>query len=255
MDDRRDLFGACSAWSRWRARRAAVFLLAATCCLTLTSAASPAQPARSLLAWCGTFAMGGGALFATAVHFGQARIAWRGALMGASLVLIPWAASGLVGLPSPWQAAGIAGLWCLGMACVPADATGAALGLSRAGFLVLLALVCDGAASGWGLFLEVPPWPPGVAARLLDLSPRTFVMEIAGFDWMRDPSVYESVGTDRIPPSLRPPYGQGAPGGPAGGPQGASAWRLAVAVLPVLVVGSITTGLRLLRSQATSDPR
>ena len=50
------------------------------------------------------------------------------------------------------------------------------------------------------------PWSPHVAARTLDLSPATWVVEAAGIDWLRRPSVYERAGGDAIGPSLRAPY-------------------------------------------------
>ena len=76
----------------------------------------------------------------------------------------------------------------------------------RGALLLVLAWAADGAASGWGVLRPAPPWAPEVASALLDLSPRTLLMESGGVDWMRHPSVYESAGTDRIGPGLRSVY-------------------------------------------------
>lgn len=94
-------------------------------------------------------------------------------------------------------------------------AVGVFLGLGRFGgwapvWAVALAVMLDGAPAGWGLLKGPPgsasggaPWDPGVAAILLDGSPRAFVMESGAVDWMRHPEVYGPVGTDRIGPELR----------------------------------------------------
>ena len=50
------------------------------------------------------------------------------------------------------------------------------------------------------------PWPPPLAARLLDLSPVGVCLESAGVDWMRQPSVYEPAGALDIDPGLRHPW-------------------------------------------------
>ncbi len=47
------------------------------------------------------------------------------------------------------------------------------------------------------------PLPAAVRARLLDLSPATFLAECAGFDWMRHPVVYDAAMTVDIDPALR----------------------------------------------------
>ena len=57
------------------------------------------------------------------------------------------------------------------------------------------------------------PWSPGVAARLLDLSPLSLVLESAGVDWMRHPAVYGPAGADALGPDLRLPW-RGALAGP-----------------------------------------
>ena len=75
--------------------------------------------------------------------------------------------------------------------------------IGRAALLVLIGWCADGAAAGWGILRPIPPWSPGVTSWLLDLSPRTLLMESAGLDWMRHPAMYEAAGTDRLGPGLR----------------------------------------------------
>jgi len=70
-------------------------------------------------------------------------------------------------------------------------------------------LVLSGLAIGLPLGFGVPDlvWArdaPGLASRLLDLSPWTLVMESAGFDWMRDPRVYDPAGTEWFSDTRRP---------------------------------------------------
>lgn len=175
-----------------------------------------------------TLAVGLGAMIAALVHGGIAHRLARVPVLLVGVLLLTWAASVASGVDDLVRCVGIAALGALGMACVPSSPGALAVGLARAVGLLLVCWVLDGAASAWGLFTETPPWSPEVAARLLDASPRAFVMEIAGFDWMRAESVYEPVGTDRIPPMLRGPY------------------RPSVAAAPLLVVGSLGICLRIL---------
>ncbi|MGD2018786.1 MAG: hypothetical protein PVJ89_11755 [Planctomycetota bacterium] len=123
----------------------------------------------------------------------------------ASLPLTPL---DLLQLPRPAGAAAVlVGLAAAGAALAPAGPAGAgvlvAAGARRAALLVLVGWAADGAAAGWGLLSPSPPWSPEVAAVLLDLSPRTLLMECGGVDWMRHPDVYEAVGTDRLGPGIR----------------------------------------------------
>ncbi len=105
----------------------------------------------------------------------------------------------------------LAGLLMLGASLVPVgprSEPGTLAGrqvIAGAGepLVLLVAWTADGAASGWGLPEPVPPWSPRVTATLLDLSPRTLLMESGGADWLRHPSVDEPAGTDRIGPGLR----------------------------------------------------
>ncbi|QDV07051.1 hypothetical protein Poly30_25700 [Planctomycetes bacterium Poly30] len=193
------------------------------------------------LALAGTLAPALGAASGALLHAWTRRSRAQARLLATGLVAalpaVCFAGRFAFGLAHPAQAAGLAALWLIGVALVPAHPGSFAVGLARASALMVLALVLDGAASAWGLFQESPPWSPEVAARLLDFSPRAFTMEIAGFDWMRHPSVYESVGTDRISPTLRQPYG--IAGSEAG------SWRQVVAVLPLVVVGSTALAVRL----------
>ncbi|MEM8711279.1 MAG: hypothetical protein AAGG01_10030 [Planctomycetota bacterium] len=173
---------------------------------------------------------------------------------GAGLVFLSeglgW--SGMTGSWAHPRAVGLFGLFWLGASVAPTGgrltagcepaAQGWPVTISRAAFVVLFAWILDGAASAWGLVSNGPPWSPEVAAELLNLSPRAFVMEIAGADWMRFATVYEPVGTDRISPDLRPGYAPGS----------ATGWGRVVAVLPVVVVGSGLMGLRWKRA---SPPR
>ena len=84
-------------------------------------------------------------------------------------------------------------------------ATGYALGrlgwgapFAGAAWLFLLAL---GLSLLPTLEIELPAW---WIARTVDLSPVTLLMESAGVDWMRHPSIYDRAGD--LPPTLRTPY-------------------------------------------------
>lgn len=175
-----------------------------------------------------TAALGLGAMIAALVHRVVPRRWSRVPVLLVGVLALTWAASAASGVDDLRKCVGISALGVLGMACVPSSPGTLMVGLARAGGLLLVCWLLDGAASAWGLFTETPPWSPEVAARLLDASPRAFVMEIAGFDWMRAESVYEPVGTDRIPPMLRGPY------------------RASVAAAPLLVLGSLGLCLRLI---------
>lgn len=129
--------------------------------------------------------------------------------IGASVLLVACTPAGAAwaGLPGRGAASAVlSGLFLSGMALAPSGPEPSPrlrAAMWRASLLVLLCWCADGAAGGWGILRPVPPWSPEVAARLLDVSPRTLLMESAGVDWMRHPAVYEAVGTDRIGPGLR----------------------------------------------------
>ena len=115
------------------------------------------------------------------------------------------------GVPAPhWAALAWTGLFVAGFGAgclAPRRAlAGAALALLLAALLVSL----PGAAG----LPEEPVWSPRAAARLLDLSPATLLVESAGVDWMRQPAVYGPAGADAIGPDLRMPW-RGELAGPA----------------------------------------
>ncbi len=73
-----------------------------------------------------------------------------------------------------------------------------------AGMLWLAAGLLAALPSGAGALAR--PWPPGLTADLLDLSPQVWVLEVAGFDWLRHPAVYERAGGADLGPDLRVPW-------------------------------------------------
>jgi hypothetical protein len=102
-------------------------------------------------------------------------------------------------LPSPaFAALAWTGLYAAGY--------GASRLAPRAGFAGVGALFLAGA-----LLAALPilpgflgqPWPPPIAARLLDLSPATLLAECAGLDWMRHPATYAPAGAADIDPATR----------------------------------------------------
>jgi hypothetical protein len=117
-----------------------------------------------------------------------------------ALALTAAGEAGAARLPEPLAAAiAVGGLWALGIGL------GALGGPRRAGpwaaLTALLALLLALLPTGAGALAQ--PWPPALAARLLDLSPLTFVLERAGLDWMRHPAVYDALGAASIGPDLR----------------------------------------------------
>jgi hypothetical protein len=149
-----------------------------------------------------------------------------GALRLHALVLAPvapavWAAALVVvdlslerDLPAPAAACAVlAGLFLAGYGAGRALAAGRA-GEGAVGSAALLALgaLLGGLATGGGL--AAAPWPPALAARLLDLSPAALAAESAGVDWLRQPGVYASAGSAHIDPRTRRPY-RGVLAGPS----------------------------------------
>ncbi len=164
----------------------------------LPSGAGPADP-LALAAWLALVAPAVGALAGSA--------AVRRGARGAAGLLTPFVWLAVLALlardgarlPDPGGAGlGIGGLFFLG----------AGLGALRperaapcAALLALLALLLALLPTAGGVLAE--PWPPTWAARLLELSPLTFVLERGGLDWMRHPWVYEPAGAASIGPDLR----------------------------------------------------
>jgi hypothetical protein len=116
-------------------------------------------------------------------------------------------------LPAPaWAACAWTALYALGAALGRAFARGAPAAAAAGATLL--------AASALALLPALgPPWPPAVAAKLIDLSPVAFVAECASLDWMRHPSLYDAARTADIDPTVR------------------GAWRGALAAPAALVVG------------------
>jgi len=132
-------------------------------------------------------------------------------LWGLGLVLAARGRPDLSALDGALAAAGLYGLGAgLGAGCAARPWRAAGATLLVTGLLAAL--------PGGGGALE-RPWPPRVAARLLDLSPVTLVLECAGLDWMRHPATYGPAGTMDIGPELR------------------SAWRGSGAALAILLAG------------------
>lgn len=130
--------------------------------------------------------------------------AWPFAASVPALWMIALALAGAMSeraLPTPvWAALAWTGLFAAGWGIARASAAGVrqcAVGLC----LALLVSVLPAAGSFLGR-----PWPPKVAARLLDLSPVSVCMESAGVDWLRHPSIYEPAGALDIDPGLRQPF-------------------------------------------------
>jgi hypothetical protein len=122
-------------------------------------------------------------------------------------------------LPSPlWAALAITGCFYFGLAVGIASRrrvwTAVASLLLASCALVAAPLVAGSFES---------QWPPGVASKLLDLSPATLFAESAGLDWMRAPGIYSPVGVDRFE---RASF-SGALAGPAVLLVGCAAWAFA----------------------------
>jgi hypothetical protein len=102
-------------------------------------------------------------------------------------------------LPDPvWAAVCAAGLFLAGFAlgrARPAQRW-------RDAASVFLFGLCAACACFAGEILRAP-LPSTWSARLIDVSPITWLVESAGVDWMRHPSLYAAAGTVDIDPSLR----------------------------------------------------
>lgn len=207
-----------TAAGAWLCLLGALILLGAPWIEIITlGAGRPHLGGAGPIPWAATVAVAAGALWGQGVRLtgwgsrGRALGALAGLALPLGVTLLGLGAveSGplpLGRLPSPHGAAeALAGLM----------GAGVFLGLGRFGgwapvWALAAAALLDGAPAGWGLLEGAPgsghgeaPWGPGLAAGLLDGSPRAFVMESGGVDWMRHPDVYGPVGTDRIGPDLR----------------------------------------------------
>jgi hypothetical protein len=100
-----------------------------------------------------------------------------------------------------WAGCALAGLFAAGFGVGSLMQSSAWRGFAVA--LLASALACALPLSG---ALLRAPLPARVSARLLDLSPATFVAECAGVDWMRHPVIYDAASTADIDPLLRAPY-------------------------------------------------
>jgi len=193
-----------------------------------------------LLAHVATAALPFGALAAGAIGpLVRSPRAARRVLVGVGAVAAAAAALDLVG-PAAAGGRSALGGWSavLGLAALGAAVGGLdrATAFGRAVLLLALAALLDGAPTGWGLFVEAPPFGAAETARLLDASPRVLAMEAAGADWMRDPAVYGPAGADRIGPELRAPY------------------PVRVAGLRVLLMGCVALAARVLLSPTRGTP-
>ena len=141
-----------------------------------------------------------------------------GARHGALSAIPPAAWMGLVAvvdglsprdLPSPaWAALAWTGLYAAGHG---ASRLAPRAGAAGVGALFLLGALLAALPILPGFLGQ--PWPPAVAARLLDFSPATLLAECAGLDWMRHPAIYAPAGAADIDPATRVAY-RGALAGP-----------------------------------------
>ena len=128
--------------------------------------------------------------------------AWMGRWARKPLAWAPplvWAAALFMtrGVHDPLHASSaILGLYAAGMGL------GARLSPERAAGVALLVVGGLSLAPTFGGGLE-RPWPAEVASALLDASPVAWVAESGGIEWMREPAVYDAVGTDYIGTELR----------------------------------------------------
>lgn len=102
-----------------------------------------------------------------------------------------------------WTGTFFAG-WALGRARGSASVRNAAV-------VAIAALVLCALPVGAGLVDA--PFTPEATARMLDLAPTSWLVESAGVDWMRHPSVYEPAHAFDVGPELRSSF-RGALAGP-----------------------------------------
>jgi hypothetical protein len=160
--------------------------------------AGPGAGLTLWIAWIGVWSLPAGWLL------GAARVARPIAVLLPSGVWFgcAWAFRGQPGLI--WAALASAGLLAIGWAG-GGRARSWVGALRGAGVsLALLAFPCWLPSAG--ALTRGAPWTPAVAARLLDLSPATLLVECAEIDWMRHPATYDPVGADAIGPHSRLPW-------------------------------------------------
>lgn len=120
-----------------------------------------------------------------------------------SVALVAVDGASRVDLPSPvWAAVAWTGLFAAGFGL--GRAAGARGVATLAALLFLACATAAALPTGGGLLAA--PWPPELAARLLDLSPATLLAECAGLDWLRHPAIYAAAGAADVDPSLRAAY-------------------------------------------------
>jgi len=154
--------------------------------------AGAADPIADLF-WIAVLAPAAGAL-AAAAGLALVPLGWLVPVLWCAPI---WFAAGAHPLPSlGWSALAWSGLYAAGSAWGSfVRERGTSAWAAAAGALALtgvLALLPARAALG------ARPWPANVARTLLDLSPSALVIECAGVDWMRQPAVYDPVGSDRF---------------------------------------------------------
>jgi len=206
-------------------------------CVVIVVAAVGAAPAAwssdpiAVLAWLGLWSAPAGFLCgALGLALWPGGLAVPGSWMG---IVTLADASSTVDLPQPvWGVLVVTGLFAAGLG------VGACLGARHlwsgtAAFLIVAALLA-GLPHKAGLAAE--PWPPATAARLLDVSPVSLVVESAGVDWMRHSAVYEPVGTSSMGPDLR------------------TAWRGFLAGPTVLLVGCVLALVGRRKSRRRPEP-
>ena len=113
-----------------------------------------------------------------------------------------------LGLPNPaWAATASVGLFMLGTAlgalAKGAPFRGAGLGICIVFVFAWLPLASGQNKALWG-GRPLGQMAPGLAAELFDLSPMTLLIESAGVDWMRHPTVYNAAGTEWFSDRRRP---------------------------------------------------
>ena len=185
---------ASQAQPRWSSELAPLFLLfLPAVALTLTSPA----PALSIALWWSLSCVPAGIL--------AARVRRVSALLPlacwGAVALWLWSRPAGGDEAGPHAVAACAAMYLFGVAVA---------GLLRvrpvaaAGLSWLFAAALAALPSGAGALAR--PWPPQLAARFFDLSPQVWVTEVAGFDWLRHPAVYERAGGADLGPDLRVPW-------------------------------------------------